>query len=209
MDNLIIVNSSNKKRGIFKSLFFNLFFKQIYIDEGGAYTFEIKNLSKIDRKFLKDVIEIICQKTTGGFISTASLENKEESIVMFSSTKKTDLDKKIMMLKKSGFKLDCFCPSEYLVGKYFSYKYKNRNVLVNFTKNQVIYSALIRQGTLLWVGKSEGVEYENKELKELLNKDIFVREVIDKEKLNKMMETSYKTRDLEKIFWKWVKFSND
>ncbi len=209
MDNLIIVNSFTKKRGIFRSLFFSIFFKGIYIDDNSKYTFEVKDLSKVKRKLLDEVRGIISSEVEEGFIKTSSVENIEENLVIFSSIKKEEFNKKILLLKERRIKVDLFCPSEYLIGKYFAEKFKDRNLLITLNIKEVKYVSLIRQGTLLYVKRSLGKETPNHSLQDLLKGDIFDKETIDLEDLNLFLDKINSNKKIEKIFKKWVKSIND
>lgn len=211
MDNLIIINSLNKKRGILKSLFFNTFYRQFYIDDSFSYTFELKNLSKVEGRFLEEAREIISKEIEEGFIRTSSMENEEESLFMFSEVKKDILNKKLLALKQCRMRANFLCPSEYLVGKYFAQRFKARNVQVIFILNDVSYLSLIRQGTLLWVKKYRGKELENYdiEIREFLKRDIFDKEIIKKDDLKQIMADTINPVEVEKVFAKWVKSVND
>lgn len=209
MDNLIIVNAFTKKRGILESLFFNLFFKEIYIDDSSKYSFELKNLSKVKTQFLDEVRSIINSEVEDGFVKTSSIEGIEESLVIFSSVKKEELNKKTLLLKDRRIKADIFCPSEYLIGKYFSEKFKDRNVLISLLIKDTKYISLVRQGILLYVKKKPCKEPINNELRELLIGDIYDKEIINLADLNIIMNDGNNNTEIEKIFKKWVESIND
>lgn len=186
MNKLIIIDPLHKKRGIFKSLFFYLSKKRYYIDEGNSYSYRLMDFSKVNKKYLKEVLEVINKEEEAkGNINNFSIENEEESLIMSCSLKKEYLVKMDSFFINIKEKYTGIIPFEYLIGKYFAENNKSRNVQINFFSKDCLYIFVIHQGTLIWIEKTKGKESLDENLYKILMNDIYEKEGLYTDDLKK------------------------